>query len=476
LVSAALLGTARRPVDPEALPEPVRANLSTDLSNTDPERTLLAAAALLTGYRRAGRLPDRDIAPVSPAPPDGRELVGPAARYRLARLLFGDYDHLLPEWLGAVTARGLRVPPERLPVLADVASGRPELRAPMAAVAGPRGPWLAALRPEWAFLAELPGNDDPKVWQFGTVGQRVVWLTDLRATDPDRARAALDEVWAAEPAPVRAEFLGVLRAGLSTSDERFLELALDDRARDVRRLAAELLAALPGSALGQRMAGRLRPLLSLRRRTLVVRLPDGCDDAARRDGVSPAPPRGVGERAWWLGQLVSLAPLSVWTDLAGSAAKVVALPVEGCDPRLLAIGWAAAAVRERNPDWAHALLAGEIALGVEQITRLITVLPSAQWAKAVAEATRDGDPSTALFTGLPVPWPAEVGTMVLDRLARARDNRAIAHLADLAAYAAPVECLDHPLTTAILPADASPWRRRLADTLIFRREMYKELS
>ena len=42
-----------------------------------------------------------------------------------------------------------------------------------------------------------------------------------------------------EPAPVRTEFLAVLRDRLSTADEEFLETALDDRARDVRRLAAE---------------------------------------------------------------------------------------------------------------------------------------------------------------------------------------------------------------------------------------------
>jgi hypothetical protein len=83
---------------------------------------------------------------------------------------------------------------------------------------------------------------------------------------------------------------------------------------------------------------------------------------------------------------------------------------------------------------------------------------------------------TGLFLALPAPWPADLGGYVLDRLAAHRDERAVAHVADIAARAVPAECLNHPLTSAELDYDASPWRRRLVDTLIFRKEMYEELS
>lgn len=467
LVSAALLGTARRPPDLSQLPESVRGLVN----GGDPERTLLSAAALLTGYRRAGRLPERDVTSLSRAPEDPRPVVGPDAAYRLAMLLFGDRGNLLAEWLRTVTARGLRVPPERLPVLADAARGRPELRPLVAEAAGPRGPWLAALMPDWAFLAELSAG--PEVWTHGTANQRFRWLSDLRAGDPGAARAALAEVWPSEPAPVRVQFLSALRPHLSTSDEEFLEAALDDRARDVRRLAAELLAALPGSALSERMAARLRALVTVERRTLVVRLPAGCDEAMRRDGVNPAPPRGVGERAWWFGQLVSMAPLRVWTELAGTAAELVRMPVEGCDPRLLVISWSAAAVREGDVAWVRALLDGEVALGLDQVARLISALPRDRWAEAVRPLLVDGIP-VALLQALPAPWPSELGTLILDRIASG-GGRGLAHVADVAAYAVPPECLDHALTRQVLEHDAAPWRRRLVDTLLFRRGMHEEL-
>jgi hypothetical protein len=82
---------------------------------------------------------------------------------------------------------------------------------------------------------------------------------------------------------------------------------------------------------------------------------------------------------------------------------------------------------------------------------------------------------TGLFQALPAPWPPEVGTLVLDRLARHREERGLAHIADLAAYAVPPECLDHPLTTGDLDPQAPPWLRRLVDTLVFRRAMHQEL-
>src|SRR5262249_41993780 len=119
LVSAALLGTTRREPDTSVLPDPVRKLAD----GPDPEHVLLSAAALLTGYRRAGRLPERDVPALSVAGLDDRPLVGADARRRLALMLYGDHGNLLPEWLSAVAARGLRVPPERLPALADAARG-----------------------------------------------------------------------------------------------------------------------------------------------------------------------------------------------------------------------------------------------------------------------------------------------------------------------------------------------------------------
>jgi len=221
------------------------------------------------------------------------------------------------------------------------------------------------------------------------------------------------------------------------------------------------------------MAERLRRLVSLRRRTLVVALPAECDDGMRRDGVNPVPPKGVGERAWWLGQLVSAAPLSMWTDLARPS-DLLRMPVEGCDPRLLTLGWAAPAVRERNADWVQALLDGDITIGAEQVAGLVAVLPPEHWAPVMKRLTYQR-PQPELLLALPAPWPPALGNLVLDGIAGHPDRRTAARLADVAAHAVPPECLDHPLTGRQLTHETPPWLRRLIDTLTFRRAMYEEL-
>ena len=97
---------------------------------------------------------------------------------------------------------------------------------------------------------------------------------------------------------------------MSLDDETFLEAALDDRRKEVRGAAADLLARLPESALRRRALERALPLLKfksnkLRRKTIEVTLPEACDKAMQRDGVEPKPGfRGVGEKAWWLQQML----------------------------------------------------------------------------------------------------------------------------------------------------------------------------
>jgi hypothetical protein len=488
LVRTALLGTDRQPVDLTGLPAAVRDRLPED---AEPGRLLLDAAALSAGYRRAGFRPLTGIRLDEPAPADDRPLVPAAAASRLGRLLGGEHAGLLPEWLALVAALGLRVPPERLPALAEAAWARTVLRPPVAAAAGPRGPWLAARAPQWGFLADArtatDGAEDVwrhDVWQHGGTVARWAWLERARRTDPDRARAALAEVWPTEPATVRATFLETLRIGLGAADEDFLESALDDRAQEVRRLAAGLLVRLPGSRLGLRMADRLAALVTVRRRgpgwELAVELPAECDAAMRRDGVQPVPPARTGERTWWLRQVVASAPLSWWSRVEADPQRLLRLPVAGRDGEsALHTALASAAVDQQDPTWAAALLTDRTAaLSSEDVADLIAVLPKDRWADAVAVQVAGNRlaPLGAVFLALPGPWPADLGDLVLDQLDAQAAQRTLAPIADAAARCVPPECCHHRITERVGAQDACPWHHRLVETLLFRRAMYEELS
>ncbi|HEY4571646.1 MAG TPA: DUF5691 domain-containing protein [Kribbella sp.] len=461
LVSSALLGTDRRPAHFEDLPDHIRERLG--------DGGLLDAAALATIYRRAGRKPLRDLEPLPAAPGEDRPLPRPVAIRRLAAMLGGFQTSALGEWLRAADAHGWGVPPEHLPALADYARHRAEYRPLVIAAAGRRARWLADLNPEWRFLhAAVADSNDSELWTHGNAIQRRTWLRTLRRQDPDAAREALAEVWPSESAATRADFLSLLTDGLSQQDEEFLEAALDDRAREVRRGAARLLARVPGSQYGVRMTERLHSHLTATQGVLAVDLPRRLTQSMERDGIDSQNPEGIGKRAWWFHQIVANAPLSAM-ELAW-----LELPVEGCAPEVLQSAWTEAAIRERSAEWARALLRAEASTGSRSPAELLRLLPPDEWARAV-DVLRTTVDIAELVGGLPVPWPTSLATMILDQLGKVGTNRAWARLASIAARAVPPDVLDHPITREPT-GEEDTWRRRLVETLTFRREIYQELT
>lgn len=453
LVGSALLGTERRRVAVVA-------------GDADEAAVgLLDAAAAGVVRRRAGVRPGVARERTAVAPHDGRQPLPEAARRRLERLLADrtggspgnrrgaapNLAELLPQWLAEARRLGYGAPPALLPALLDAARARTDLRADAVALAGPRGLWLAGLNPDWKFalraghraLAATP--DDPRdrpdaqhpdsegaerLWEEGLFAERVALLTRLRLADPARALALLAATWSGERAEDRLMFLDSLRVGLSAADEPFLEQALTDRSRNVRATAAELLSALPESALAARMAARARTCVSLGPDGVTVEAPYECDAAMERDGVAPKPPSRRGERAWWLGQLVDAAPLATWRARFGDRTpeQIVALPVlDDWQPDLHA-AWCRAAVRQRDAGWARALLGPPPAVSapvaaVGDPAKLLSILPAEERAGWVAEFIGAHGLSEAfqMLGVCAVPWSAPLGRAVVDALDIARD-------------------------------------------------------
>ncbi len=293
-----------------------------------PEAELLRAAAVIGLAQRAGARP-ADLAgeEIAAAPPETLPRCSADAARDLLRLLEpGAERALLPEWLELARDANVRVPEELVPRLLVLGETRRDLHAAIVAVSGARGAWLGAQRPEWSYAA---GADDPeRVWHDGDRAARVRALAELRERDAARARALLEAAWEREPPAERAAFLAALAARLDDGDEPFLEAALDDRRKDVRSVAAALLARLPRSRLVARAIARADALIVVSRRvlggaSLSVTLPAECDAAMQRDGFEPRPPAGTGERAWWLQQLVARVPPAHWTASRGIAAPAM---------------------------------------------------------------------------------------------------------------------------------------------------------
>ncbi|MFF8014245.1 DUF5691 domain-containing protein [Streptomyces sp. NPDC007929] len=539
LVTTALLGTDRR-TPPGAAPGP------------DAPTALLDTAAVETVRRRAGRRPARAAERLKTAPEDPRPALPPAAARRLAMLLADrpgpsgggrrgaapDLTELLPQWLAVANARGFAPPPQALPALLDAARARTDLRSAALEFAGPRALWLARLNPDWRFaLRATPGGgaalphpeDDEKVqrlWQEGLFAERVALLSALRSREPSAARDLLATTWATERAEDRLMFLDSLRAGLGPDDEPFLEQALADRSRNVRATAAELLSALPGSALAARMAVRAEACVAIDHMrsappggtgaedaeaasaaksapTIAVEAPHECDPGMERDGVVAKAPAGRGERSWWLGQLVEAAPLATWSKRLGGRTprEIVALPVADDWQGELHAAWCRAAVRQRDAAWSRALLGepsapdagGPGAVSLAERAKLLGTLGAAERAEWVAGfiAAHGLSEAFQLLGVCAVPWATPLGRAVVDALNIARDAGSypwsfsgVMGLAERCLDPSEAARLDALLAVPDDPENASPgaggyWAeafQRLVTTLRLRAAMTEELG
>jgi hypothetical protein len=326
-------------------------------------------------------------------------------------MLGGEHPDLLSEWLTTAVTRGLRPPAQLVPALLDRARrasrADPGLRRLAAQAGGPRARWLAGLNPDWAFAAAEPtGAPGQDAWRLGDAGQRRGYLTARRAADPGSARELLTASWAAAGAAERVMFLSVLAAdpaSLSPADEPLLETALDDRADDVRSWAAYLLATLPGSALGQRMADRALSCLRIERGVRGTRLitspPAECDASMRRDGIAPGPGAGrsqLADRTRLMLELVARTPLRTWTHAFAMPPATIVTVRSGDWAPVLFTGWSRAAVAQRDQDWMTAL-----------ITEALTGRPPASPAEngALSQLARRADPALGAPEVLAGPEP-----------------------------------------------------------------------
>jgi hypothetical protein len=513
-VTAALVGTERQGFAVPGGDGALKALLAR-FDGVEPEAALLSAAAALALYGKAGWVTASDAAPgQEPAPPETQSRVSAQAGLHLATMRAGQHDGALAEWLAAAHAGGWRVPEELLPDVLDLGRRNPALRAAIGRVVGERGRWLAAQNPEWDYAGGVAAGQAPDIdmlWATNGRGMRLALLGRLRAVDPDGARARVETTWAEESAEDRAAFVATFRTGLSMGDEPFLEAALDDRRKEVRLAAADLLARLPESRLVTRMIERVRPLLHytaaqrggfLKRKQqahLDVTLPDACDKAMARDGIEPKPPTALqGETAWWLRQMLGAVPLATWTAAWGATPADLVEAAVGSDWKEVVLpGWAQAAERQHDAAWAGVLLTALPERMAEfAMSGLVPVLaPAAREALVLRLLAEDPKPSQHSHPALFIlehhtaPWSARLTRAVLD-LARRRRKHQMSHtdyfghylLSQLGTYA-------RYMDPALAEEAAQGWPERteagrywdkLIDEFVaemqFRHEMLKELT
>jgi hypothetical protein len=175
---------------------------------------------------------------------------------------------------------------------------------------------------------------------------------------------------------------------------------LDDKSKEVRRVAIDLLACLPASPFVARMIARAASLLEYKRGGLLssssldVTLPPESDAAAVRDGLDPKAfgnQKKLGEKAVLLVLILSVVPLQHWTSkFQRTPSKIVKAAQRNEFAAALATGFAWAALRQRDADWAEALLDAAVQPHAEFLPAesLLSVLPEDARATRLAAALR----------------------------------------------------------------------------------------
>jgi hypothetical protein len=305
LTKAALLGTENNQLE-----EPTLQRLAALGVDTHQESPLLLAngISLLSLMRKAGfQLVDfQGEIPVAAAKALSHT---PKALHLLHLMLTGPHGDVLQEYLGLLKKAGMTLPASELPAL----MGQREITTTWEEVEpllGEDGHWLLRQHPEWSKLLEDPTQYN---WQTGSRQERLKMLTFWRKQSPKFALELIQSSWELDPPSEKAAFLAILQTNLSLADAPFLEACLNEKRKEVRQVAAILLAKIPGSALSVRMEARTAQVLAIRNNCLQVNLPEEPDEAAQRDGIQKlAPDWQGGAKASNLGQLVSRINPTYW--------------------------------------------------------------------------------------------------------------------------------------------------------------------
>lgn len=403
LLQTALIGTGRQEPAAPAIGGDVGELLQHLARSADaaPERLLRMAGAVAL-CERAGHVAAPATAEAGPrAPEETRPVHDNALSARVFQPLLADGPERLQfEAFTRLDAAGLRLAPALLPAALEAGRRSVAIRAPLARVLSARGHWLAGLNSAWGYAAGGTVSESVQArWDHGNTEQRRAAFAAMRRDDADAARERLATELPQINARERAEFVGLMREGLAAADEAFLDRLLHDRSKEVRQAAAALLLRLPESRHGRAVAAALAPLVRTDRGILGVRLqvetPAAADPAWKDEGLDVTRPAhdSLGERAWWLYQLVRNVPLAWWCAHCGmDPAALLKAASKSEWKEALRRGWRDAMLATGDADWARAQLADRDAksLGGDR-AEVLALLPLAEreqhWQWALADSS-----------------------------------------------------------------------------------------
>ncbi|MFT4025048.1 MAG: DUF5691 domain-containing protein, partial [Flavihumibacter sp.] len=367
VINAALLGTDKKPLQPEEFDEMLRQPIvAIQQVAAGREEAFLQSAALVYNYRQCGALPARkEKAAVDPAAGEVQPYVAAKAQQVLRLTLDNGAVALLSLWLDGAVKRGQIVPPEWIPALFEQAVKHPSLQEKILTVTGNRGSWLQQWNPGWKFDSqEEPAEEQ---WHTGALPARKAYLLWLRNKDAGKARELLQAAWPQEPLAARLELLQQLSAGAGENDLPWLETLLNEKSVKLREAALSLMKIIPASSVVASYWDVLvrsvqltqqRSLLGLQKTKALNITLAPADPLVFKTGIDQvAPDKKTSDELYLLYQLFCAVPPQWWSDhLAADRQTVMDLFARADNGNWYIEGIALAAIRFSQPAWLQAAI------------------------------------------------------------------------------------------------------------------------
>lgn len=278
LLQTALLGTEKKNLDVQSLPQPVQEIL---LTTYDAEQQVLQAISYLNFYNTAGTMPQKLASPIddtiiaetqAQAPDDLLQLFG---KFELV-----DYqirETLLNAWLQVIIKRNQIVAPDL--VVALIQTGRNttnQTRAQITQVIGNKGRWILQYDTSLNYSI-VPAGD--QLWNEGTTADRKQIFTAWRKNDRSTALTRVSESWVTESIAAKKMFLEIILQTLQADDIPFLEKLYHEEfqyrakekktEKECRRLIVSMLLRFTSTSLYQQTTTRLQTYVSKERKGLL---------------------------------------------------------------------------------------------------------------------------------------------------------------------------------------------------------------
>ncbi|MEA5596183.1 DUF5691 domain-containing protein [Rivularia sp. UHCC 0363] len=434
LVKTAVVGTQRQDLKITPLDNQLGKVLN-GVDINDKEGSLLSAAGTISLYQQAGKLTAiNNKITLKTCELDDLPYCKQSEQH-LKMMLSGEYSAILPEWLKLTASAKKVVSPKYLPELLTLGKRQQNLRKDILPVLGKRGIWLAAQNPDWNYVI---GENIDNIWKSGSLEARRNLLEELRQSEAQKGRKQLQNIWSKEKASERAILLEGLKVGLSIDDEAFLEDALEDRSKQVRDVAARLLAQIPESKLVKRMIKRVRPLLNLHNNNIEVTLPQKCTLEMTQDGIDESKYiPSLGEKASLLLQMLTSVPPTIWSDdWKKTPTELIKIIADSKWEKLFLEAWTTATVRSKDIVWTEAFLKSSVRLYQNlnhidnSIINFLRILPCSEVETLILDVLQQSDtlpfnfasPAFPLLIHTPHIWNEEISRTVISSIKSCIEN------------------------------------------------------